>query len=146
MATPNKVSERMILRIPPLRRGPTELTWEEKNTSNYRFDTSVLERLREAIAERRDVLSREGKVGKVWRQERPEWCPHQSCQFVRRVTDAMCCGNLPEPQEHDGDFNIYRLCLNGAADDGGVFDLQINKTDISWFRWLFNAVLTREGT
>ncbi len=79
--------------------------------------------------------------GEVWRQERPNFCPHPSCHFVRRVTDTLCGGKLPEPVKHEGDFNTYRICLNGMADDGGVFDLQINKTDINWFRWLFNALL-----
>ena len=74
---------------------------------------------------------------KVWKQERPEWCPHSNCLFAFRVTDAMCGGKLPEPEPHDRDFNTHRFCLNGASDSGGVFDLQINKTDIWWFKKLF---------
>ena len=56
----------------------------------------------------------------------------------------MCIGNLPEPVSHDRDENIYRLCLNGAAEDGGIFDLQINDTDIFWFKFLFKAVNKRD--
>ena len=75
-----------------------------------------------------------------WKQERPAWCPHSDCEFKRRAMDAMCVGHLPAPAEHDGDFNNHRLCLNGAADNGGVFDLQINSTDLWWFRFLFHAL------
>lgn len=68
---------------------------------------------------------------------RPDWCPHKDCRFKRRAQDAMCCGHLPELAPHEGGFNIYRLCLNKADKDGGVFDLQINKTDIYYFRKMF---------
>ena len=54
--------------------------------------------------------------------------------------DDMCGGHLPEPAEHDGDFNHHRFCLNGVADNGGVFDLQVNNSDLQWFRWLFDAL------
>ncbi len=75
-----------------------------------------------------------------WKQERPDFCPHNDCLFKRRAMDNMCVGNLPEPIEHDGDFNIYRCCLNGTSDTGTVFDLQINDTDIFWFKWLLGAL------
>ena len=54
--------------------------------------------------------------------------------------DDMCGGHLPTPVEHDGDFNHHRFCLNGVADNGGVFDLQVNNSDLWWFRWLFDAL------
>lgn len=79
-------------------------------------------------------------MSEVWKQERPKWCPHISCLFRFRVTDTMCCGDLPEPEPHDGDVNIYRFCLNEAGDNGGVFDLQINNTDIYWFKRLFDKL------
>lgn len=79
-------------------------------------------------------------VGEVWKQVRPGWCPHQDCQFKRRATDAICVGQLLEPEPHDGDENTHRICLNGVADNGGVFDLQINRSDVGWFRWLFEAI------
>lgn len=79
-----------------------------------------------------------------WKQERPEWCPHSDCGFVRRAQDALCCGNLPKAEPHGEGFNIYRWCLNGADKGGDPFDLQINRTDIFWFRKMFNALLGDE--
>ena len=76
----------------------------------------------------------------IYLQERPTWCPHQTCQFKFRVTDAMCAGELPKPEPHDGDLNTHRMCLNGADEGGGVFDLQINRSDVGWFRRLFEAI------
>ena len=81
---------------------------------------------------------------KVWKQERPEFCTHADCYFKFRVMDSMCGGELLMPEPHNGDFNTHRFCLNGAADDGGVFDLQVNKSDIGWFRAMFNAMFPAE--
>lgn len=72
-----------------------------------------------------------------WKQERPKWCPHSTCQFLRSIQGVMCCGELPELEPHDKDYNTHRFCLNGAGNDGGVFDLQVNKGDIFHFRVLF---------
>ena len=69
----------------------------------------------------------------------PQWCPHSDCCCIWIMEDLMCCGSLPEPEPHDGDFNTHRFCLNKVADNGGVFDLQINKTDVWWFRRMFDA-------
>lgn len=77
----------------------------------------------------------------IWHQERPSWCPHQDCNFAYRVQDAACGGVLPKPTPHDGDSNTMRFCLNGAADNGGVFDLQVNKTDLWWFSRTFKAMM-----
>ena len=76
-----------------------------------------------------------------WMQTRPDWCPYKDCRFKRRAQNAMCCGHLPKPVPHDVDFNIYRLCLNKMGKDGGVFDLQINKTDIYYFRKMFISLM-----
>lgn len=76
----------------------------------------------------------------TWKQERPKWCQHTECLFKRRVMDAACVGHLPKPVQHGADFNTHRVCLNGAADNGGVFDLQINDTDIWWCGWLFESI------
>jgi len=76
----------------------------------------------------------------IWKQERPPWCPHEDCVFRRRVMDKICGGELPTPEPHDGDLNTHRWCLNGAADNGGVFDLRVNATDLEWFRWTFDAL------
>ena len=43
-----------------------------------------------------------------WKQERPPWCPHQDYRFRRRVQDAICGGELPEPAEHDGAHHGHR--------------------------------------
>ncbi len=69
-------------------------------------------------------------------QDRPRWCPHQDCIFQRRVLDSICGGELPNPVEHDGDKNTHRVCINADS----VFDLQVNKTDLGWFRWVFDAL------
>lgn len=62
--------------------------------------------------------------------ERPEWCPHHTCQFKCQTQSSACVGALPEPVGHDGDFNTHRLCLHGAKDDGEwTFDLQVNRSD-----------------
>lgn len=85
-----------------------------------------------------------GYKPKVWKQERPKFCVHLDCQFIFRVTDSMCGGKLPSPEPHNGDFNTHRFCLNGATDDGGVFDLQINKSDRWWFGKMFDEMFKEE--
>ncbi len=42
-----------------------------------------------------------------WKNERPKFCPHSDCGFVRRAMEAACVGMLPEPVPHDGDENYY---------------------------------------
>jgi hypothetical protein len=54
--------------------------------------------------------------------------------------DSTCAGHLPRPVPHASDFNHYRLCMNGALPNGEVFDLQVNDTDLEWFRWMFDAL------
>jgi len=72
----------------------------------------------------------------IYKQERPKWCPHQDCIHQRRVMDELCGGKLPKPEPHDADFNTYRICIKTDT----VFDLQVNKTDLDWFRWVFDAL------
>lgn len=67
-----------------------------------------------------------------WRQERPSWCPHETCVFRRRVMDDACGGELPQPEPHDGAMNTHRFCMNGVLHDGEVFDLQVNANDLDW--------------
>lgn len=76
--------------------------------------------------------------------KRPEWCPHSTCIFVVNMQDKICGGHLPEPVEHDGDYNIHRLCLEGALPNGEIFDLQIHNSDIFCFNRVFSA-LRKEG-
>ena len=76
----------------------------------------------------------------TWTQERPAWCPHADCRFRRQTQGLVCGGELPEPVPHDGVDNTHRLCLDGAADDGGVLDLQVNANDLAHFRFVFDAL------
>lgn len=82
-------------------------------------------------------------MSEVWKQERPLWCPHQSCIFKRRAMDSMCGGVLPEPQPHAGDENTYRLCLrqdSTGSDHGQIDDYQMNKSDFWWLRLVMEGV------
>lgn len=71
-----------------------------------------------------------------FKQEKPSWCPHEGCGFLRRAMDNLCGGKLAVPEPHDGDWNTHRLCIK----TDGVFDLQVNTNDLDWFRWIFDAV------
>lgn len=75
-----------------------------------------------------------------WKQTRPEWCPHKDCQFKRRAMDSLCGGKLPDPVKHDTALNTHRVCIKDSALAGDVFDLQVNSTDLEWFRWIFDAL------
>ena len=75
-----------------------------------------------------------------WRQERPTWCPHTDCGFLRRSQDALCGGKLPQPAPHGADFNTHRLCIR-TEDDSNVFDLQVNKSDVYHFRRILDALV-----
>lgn len=79
-------------------------------------------------------------MSKEWKQERPTWCPYPSCIFKRRVMDSICGGELPVQEPHDGDMNTHRICINGVDSSGGVVPLQVNKSDLDWFRWVFDAL------
>lgn len=78
----------------------------------------------------------------IYKQERPSWCPHHNCIFKRRVMDGACGGQLPLPEPHGADFNTHRFCINKDLEAGiaEVFDLQVNETDLDWFRWIFDAL------
>ena len=75
----------------------------------------------------------------TWKQERPAWCPHPGCGFLRRVQDALCGGKLSVPEPHDGDHNTHRLCQRDG-DCSRVYDWQVNATDLDGFRWIFDAL------
>jgi len=72
-----------------------------------------------------------------WKQERPEWCPYHDCIFKRKTQDAICGGELPKPEAHDGDVNTHLFCINA---EGKVDPLQVNKRDLAYFRWIFDAL------
>jgi len=71
--------------------------------------------------------------------EKPLWCPHKKCKVLRAFQSAMCIGELPKWVKHGKGWNTHRLCLKGVLKNKKIFDLQINKTDIYWFRLLFDA-------
>ncbi len=75
-----------------------------------------------------------------WKQERPTWCCHGDCGFLRRAMDDICGGELPAPVPHGGGENTHRFCLHFADDMPEVFDLQVNPTDLDFFRWIFDAL------
>ena len=69
---------------------------------------------------------------------RPEWCQHSTCEYRLSSQDALCFGELPEPEPHGEGINTHRMCIQGAKDDGEwIFDLQINKGD----GWAFFRLL-----
>ena len=76
-------------------------------------------------------------MSQIWKQERPSWCPHTDCIFLRRAMDHLCGGQLPKPEPHDGDVNTQRICINAGLP---VFDLQVNHSDLDWLRWIFDAL------
>ena len=76
--------------------------------------------------------------------DRPVWCPHKDCIILRNVTDMGCGGELPKPEEHDGDLNTHRFCLDTRETGHGIFDLQVNDTDLGWLRWIFDALDGKE--
>lgn len=74
-----------------------------------------------------------------FKQEKPSWCQHSSCIFLRRVQDNLCGGELPAPKPHDGDLNTHRICIKTEG-VFGLFSLQVNVSDLDWFRWVFDAI------
>lgn len=75
-----------------------------------------------------------------WKQEKPLWCPHSECIFLRRVMDDLCSGKLQKPRAHDGDTNTHRICLTGTLPKNKVFDLMVNKSDLYHFRRVLDAI------
>ena len=74
-----------------------------------------------------------------WKQERPEWCSQEKCQFLRRVMDDACIGKLDTPEDHEGIDNTHGWCMAGVVEDH-ILHLETNITDIEYMRWLFDAV------
>ena len=84
----------------------------------------------------------------VWKNIRPEWCPHSDCIFLMSPQALMCVGRLPKLEKHDlgcsdgcdGHFNTHRWCLDTRETGHGIFDLQVNRGDLYAFGILFDAV------
>ena len=66
----------------------------------------------------------------IEKQIRPKWCPYGNCNFEIHSQELMCRGKLPIPEQHDNDFNTHRLCIDTRETGHGIFDLQVNKTDL----------------
>lgn len=79
-------------------------------------------------------------MSETGKNERPAWCPHSSCAFLRQTQGLICVGALPEPVMHAETPNTHRLCLAEALPSGEVFDLQVNTTDAYHFRRMFDAI------
>ncbi len=73
----------------------------------------------------------------TFKQERPKFCEHKDCEFKRRIVNKICGGKLPKVLLHDGDSNTHRFCINFAK---GALSLRVNKSDLDWFRWIFDAL------
>ncbi len=85
------------------------------------------------------------ETGKVWKQERPAWCPKSNCNFRRRVMDSLCGGSLEYPIPHAGDVNIFRVCFNDDETPAvPALPIMFNATDLNWLRWIFDALDGRE--
>lgn len=62
--------------------------------------------------------------------KRPEWCPTITCQYNISSQNAICFGELPEPEDHAGIDNTHRMCMRGSPDDGAwIHSVQLNKSD-----------------
>ncbi len=73
-----------------------------------------------------------------WKQERPKWCLHPTCQFSLSIQGVICCGELPKPEPHGDDHNTHRICW--FTGNGEVFDLQVNRGDTYHFRKIFDHI------
>ena len=71
---------------------------------------------------------------------RPDWCPHQDCVFQRSAAGMACGGELPKPEEHNGGINTDRICMDTRETGHGIFDLQVNDSDLEWLRFIFDAL------
>ncbi len=76
------------------------------------------------------------RKGMVFKQERPEWCPHNDCIFLRSSQGIMCGGKLPKPTEHNGGINTHHFCLM----EGHESCYEVNASDLDFFRWIFDAL------
>lgn len=76
----------------------------------------------------------------VYKEERPDWCPHKECIFIRSSQGNVCGGRLPEPTEHtDNGFtgiNTHQFCLR----EGHNSCFEVNGNDLDWFRWIFDGL------
>lgn len=79
------------------------------------------------------------------KQKRPEWCPHQDCQFKLMKQNLVCVGILPETELHNGIPNYARICFYDEVlplemHTRPVYDMQINEGDVFHLRSLLDAL------
>ena len=76
-----------------------------------------------------------------WPSKRPEWCPHNDCQFLILAGQGRtCAGRLPKPEPHESINNTHRWCLDCRDSGHGIVDLQVYPGDFMWFEKAFNAI------
>jgi len=87
------------------------------------------------------------RIRMEWPMQKPSWCGHLGCQFLSRVEDALCVGELSIPKRHGGDENSHRICFNpeGNVEQSlkpgkHVFDLKLNKSDCDAIRFVLDKV------
>lgn len=73
-------------------------------------------------------------------RDKPTWCTHEDCVFIRNSQEMLCCGRLPFPESHGVDYNTHRLCINTQETGHGIFDLQVNNTDVYWLMMTLGAI------
>ena len=78
-------------------------------------------------------------------RDRPGWCPHQDCEVVCSMAgghpdQVICGGRLPEPEAHGPDKNTHRLCVAEVDSLSVMLDLQINRSDLMYFRRVIDAL------
>jgi len=82
-------------------------------------------------------------MGETFQQVRPDWCPHADCDYIASSQNKICKGVLPCPAPHGDGFNTHRFCLDTRESGHGVFDLQINNTDIFNIKRILSAAQKR---
>ena len=87
----------------------------------------------------KETVERLSKVG-THTQERPDWCPHRDCLFIRCAQGLFCGGELPNPTTHTVNgytgINTHQFCMI----EGPTSCYEVNSNDLSWFRWVFDGL------
>lgn len=75
-------------------------------------------------------------------KDKPFWCAHIDCNFIKNTQDKLCCGRLSTPEQHDTDYNTHRLCLDIGELEHVIVDLAVNNTDVYWLMTTLQAIKT----
>lgn len=81
-------------------------------------------------------------MGEIIKNERPKWCPHPDCIFQMQEQNLICGGKLPKPAPHGEvkEANDKRICIDTRETGHGIFDLQVNDSDLEAFRFIFDSL------